>query len=266
MTGMLLTKDVEKIFRRDYLFSREDLIKSITMFIENIQLNTFPKLTPEALNNQIVLCEKFLKTIKESRLPVLTDLWNFYEYRFLVSGITLELCDGSDFEIEDDEIRTMNVSVEHELLNVECDFLSVDKFAELHNVDPKSVDKWIHHGKLRYAKKVGQEWLIPNTQDKPNRCFKSVEYVIKHDEQINNNKFPTLALAETVYIHQDFDDKNKYWARFYNFNSGFDCKLELTKDDVERLEFIIIESGKFEIEATVQYIPAIRDQEYISLP
>jgi excisionase family DNA binding protein len=195
MPGMPLTNDTEKIFRRDYLFSREDLIKSIIMFIENMRLNEFPKLSPIALNNQIKLCEKFLKTIEKCRLPVLTELWNFYEYRFLVDRITLELCDGSDFEIEDDEIHTMKVSVEHELLNIECDFLSVERFAEMHNVDSKTVEKWIHRGKLRYAKKVGDEWLIPNTQDKPGRWFQSVEYLIKPDEQINCNEFPTVSAA-----------------------------------------------------------------------
>jgi hypothetical protein len=162
------------------------------MFIENMRLNELPKLSPVALKNQIMLCEKFLKAIEKCRLPVLTEPWNFYEYRFLVSRISLELCDGSDFEIEDDEIHTMCVSVEHELMNIECDFLSIEKFAEMHDVDPKTVDKWIHRGKLRYAKKVGDEWRIPNTQDKPGRGFDSVEYVLKPDEQINSIEFPTL--------------------------------------------------------------------------
>ncbi len=109
----------------------------------------------------------------------------------------------------------------------------------------------------------GHLWLIPNTQDKPGRGFDNVEYVLKPDEQINSNEFPTLALAETVYIHQDFDDKKKYWAHFHNFDSGFDCNLDLTKDDVERLEFIIIETGKFEIEAMVQFNPFIREIEMV---
>jgi hypothetical protein len=251
--------DFEKIFRRDYLFSREDLIKSITQFIENMRLNELPRLSPIALKNQILLCEIFLKAVEKCRLPVLTEPWNFYEYRFRVSNITLELCDGSDFEIENDEIHTMSVSVEHELLNIECDYVTVEKYAEMHSVNLATVEKWIQRGKLRYARKVEQEWLIPNAQDKPGRGFDSVEYLIKQNEVIRNNEFPTLALAQTVYVYQDFDDKKKYWAHFRNFGSGYDCKLELSKDDVERLEFIIIESGKFEIEATVQYVPHIRE-------
>jgi hypothetical protein len=251
--------DFEKIFRRDYLFSREDLIKSITLFIENMRLNELPRLSPIALKNQIMLCEKFLKAVEKCRLPVLTEAWNFYEYRFRVSNITLELCDGSDFEIENDEISTMKIEDMQELMKIECDFLPLSKFAEMHNVDPKTVDKWIHRGKLRYARKVEQEWLIPNTQDKPGRDYNSVEYLIKPNEKISNYEFPTLALAQTVYIYQDFDDKKNYGAHFRNFSSGYNCELELTKDDVERLEFILIESGKYEVEDTIQFIPNIRE-------
>jgi len=131
----------------------------------------------------------------------------------------------------------------------------------MHDVDPKTVDKWIHRGKLRYAKKVGDEWLIPNTQDKPGRGFDSVEYVLKPDEQINSIEFPTLALAQTIFIYQDLDDKKKYGTHFRNSISRYDCRLELNKVDVERLEFILIESGKFEIEAMVQFNPYIREDD-----
>lgn len=259
MTEILLAKEEEKIFRQNYLFSREDIIKSVNMFVEHFRLNEYPKCSPVALDNRLKLCEKFLDTIEKCRLPVLTQLWDFYEYHFLVSSITLELCDASDIEIENDQISTMKVTVEHLLLNIECDFLPIEKFAEMHHINSSTVDQWIRRGKLRYAKKVGQDWLIPNTEDKPGRRFENVEYVVKKDKQINCVEFPTLALAETVYIYQDDDDKKKYYALFNNFKSGYNCKLELTKDDIERLEYIIIESGKVEIEAPIQYVPFIRE-------
>jgi hypothetical protein len=69
-----------------------------------------------------------------------------------------------------------------------------------------------------------------------------------------------LALAQTIFIYQDLDDKKKYGAHFRNFSSGYDCRLDLNKDDVERLEYILIESGKFEIESMVQFNPYIREE------
>lgn len=184
----------------------------------------------------------------------------FLRIQLLVNRITLELCDASEIEIENDEISSMTSTVEHTLLNVECNYLSVEKFAEMHNVDSSKVDQWIHRGKLRYAKKTGQGWLIPDTEDKPGRRFREVRYLVIKDNQINSNEFPTLALAETIYIYQDTDDRKKYFALFHNFKTEYMCKLELTKDDVERLEYIIIESGKAEIEGDVQFVPNIRDE------
>ena len=259
MLEIMLAKDDERIFRKSHLFSREDVIKSFRMFIDHFRLNEYPKSSPEALLNRLKLCERFLDTLERCRLPVLTELWNFYEYSFLVNRIMLELCDASEIEIENDEISSMISTVEHTLLNVECNYLSVEKFAEMHNVDSSKVNQWIHRGKLRYAKKTGQEWLVPDTEDKPGRRFEEVRYLVMRDEQIISDEFPTLTLAETVYIYQDTDDRKKYIAFFLNYKTDYRCKLELTKIDVERLEYIIIESGKAKIEGDVQYVPNIHE-------
>lgn len=82
MPGIMLSKDDERIFRKSYLFSREDVIKSFRMFIEHFRLNEYPKSSPETLINRLKLCERFLDTLERCRLPVLTELWNFYEYSF----------------------------------------------------------------------------------------------------------------------------------------------------------------------------------------
>ena len=255
---MLIGKEEEKIFRQNYLFTREDLIKSFKLFIEHIEQNEHPKCSPAALKNRLKLCKRFLQTLEKCKLPDLTQLWNFYEYQFLVSNITLELCDASDIEVENDEIKTMTVTVEHLLLDIETELLSAEKFAELHQVNVNIVLQWINRGKLRRTRKVDQEWLIPDTEDRPGRTFEAVEYIVKKDCQIKSNEFPTLALAETVFIYQDDDDKKKYYAIFKNFTSDYRCKIDLNKNDVEQLEYILIESGKTEIEDTIQFVPDIR--------
>lgn len=256
MLGML-GKEEEKIFRKSYLFSREDLIKSFKLFTENVKQNKYPKCSPVALKNRLKLCNRFLETLEKCKLPELTELWNFYEYQFLISNITLELCDASDIEVENDEISTMTSTVEHLLLDIEADLLSVEKYAELHQVRVNIVLQWINRGKLRRARKINNEWLIPDTEDRPGRTYEAVEYCIKKDGQIKSNEFPTLALAESVFIYQDDDDKKKYYAIFKNFTTDYRCKLDLNKTEVERLEYILIESGKVEIEDTIQFVPNI---------
>lgn len=249
----------EKRFRDEHLFSVDDIIKSFEMFIEHVRLNEFNKCSPTALKNRLKLCEKFLDTLQRCKLPVLTQLYDFYQYSFQVSRIALELCDASEFDIVDDEIN-MTYTVEHTLLNIECEYLTIDQFANLHEVDAKTVNQWISRGKLRYAKKAGQDWLIPETEDKPSRRYKNVHYLVKFDKQITSNDFPTLALVDSVFIHQDDTDKKKYTASFMNYKSGYRSLIDLSKDEAERLEFIIIESGKAEIGSAIQYVPYIRDE------
>lgn len=58
MTGMLLWKEEEKIFRDNYLFTREDLIKSFKMYIEHIEQNEHPKCSFAAQNMNIFSFEK----------------------------------------------------------------------------------------------------------------------------------------------------------------------------------------------------------------
>ena len=147
----MLFRSKKKLFRDNYLFSREDILKSFEMYIENEKLNEYPKCSPAAHRNRIKLCENFFDTVRKCKLPVLTELWNFYEYRFLVDSITLELCDASEIEIVNDEIGTVTSTLEHTLLNIECEYYTVAQFADIHNVDARVVNNWISRGKLRHA-------------------------------------------------------------------------------------------------------------------
>jgi hypothetical protein len=43
----------ERLFRDNYLFSREDIIKSFETFMEHEKLNEYPKCPPNVLKNRI---------------------------------------------------------------------------------------------------------------------------------------------------------------------------------------------------------------------
>ncbi|HPR94455.1 MAG TPA: helix-turn-helix domain-containing protein [Syntrophomonadaceae bacterium] len=99
----------------------------------------------------------------------------------------------------------MTSTVEHTLITVECDYLTVEKYAAMHNVEPVTVRQWIRRGKLRHAKKNGRDWLIPDTEDKPRRGFTSVQYVVENGEHIESDEFPLLAVSESIFIVQNED-------------------------------------------------------------
>ena len=118
------------------------------------------------------------------------------------------------------------------------------RYAAMLGVEPVTVRQWIRRGKLRYAKKIGRDWLIPDTEDKPQRGFTSVRYLIENGVQIESDEFPLLATCETVFILQEQDNKRKFECYLNNYKTKFRSKIELTRSEVERLEHTIIESGK----------------------
>jgi len=250
----------EELFRRDYLFSHEDVLKSLELFIEHEKANVDPEYSANVLKNRIKLCEKFYTAVKKCKLPVLTDLWWYYDYQFLGEHMELNLCQADDIEIEDDHISTMTVTVEHTLIRIECDYLSVEQYASMLGVEAVTVRQWIRRGKLRYAKKVGRDWLIPNIEDKPQRGFSSVQYIVEEGSEITSEEFPLLSASDTITILQDQDQKSIFNCYLDNYKTKFRSKLELTRSEVERLEHTIIESGKARVEDSVQYIPNIRGE------
>jgi excisionase family DNA binding protein len=170
----------------------------------------------------------------------------------------LNLCHADEIEIENNEITGMTSSVEHTLITVECDYLTVEEFAAMHDVQHVTVRQWIRRGKLRHAKKIGRDWLIPDTEEKPQRGFTSVQYVVENETKIESYEFPLLAICESIFILQDQDNKNKFICYLDNYKTKFNSKLELTRSEVERLEHTIIESGKARIVNNLQYIPYIK--------
>ncbi|GAB6172962.1 hypothetical protein JCM15765_24400 [Paradesulfitobacterium aromaticivorans] len=251
----------EKLFRENYLFTREDILKSLELFVEHERLNEEPAYSNEVVKNRVKLCEKFIAAVKKCKLPVLTELWWYYEYQFLGNRMELNLCQADDIEVENNEISSMTSTVEHTLITVECDYLTVEQYASMLGIEPVTVRQWIRRGKLRHAKKNGRDWLIPNTEDKPHRGFTSVQYIVEKDAQIESDEFPLLSACDSITILQDQNKKSQFICYLNNYKTKFHSVLELTRSEVERLEHTIIESGKARVEGNIQYVPYIRYTE-----
>lgn len=251
----------EKLFRENWLFTREDVLKSLELYIEHEKMNGESGYSSEFVRNKVKLCEKFIAAVKKCKLPVLTELWWFYEYQFLGNSMELHLSQAEEIEVENDEIKSMTKTVEHTLIKVECDYLTVEQYASMLGIEPVTVRQWIRRGKLRYAKKYGRDWLIPNIEDKPRRGFTCVQYIVENDAQIESDEFPLLATCDSIDILQDRDNKGKFVCYLNNYKTKFHSELELTRSEVERLEHTIIESGKARVGENIQYVPYIRELE-----
>lgn len=247
--------ETEKVFREFSLFTREEILKSLELFIEHEKTSDEMSYTPAVKKNRVRLCEKFYKTVKKAKVPALTELWWFYEYQLNDNGIELELCQASDVTVEDDNIKLMTSTVEQVLISIESEYLTLEKYADMLEVDASTVMQWIRRGKMRFARKNGQQWMIPNTQDKPQRGFDSVQYTIDEGKVISSNEFPLLAASDSISIIQDTKKKGKYICYFRNYKTDFRSHLELTRNEVADLEYTIIESGKAKIGDGIQYVP-----------
>ncbi|MFZ5645382.1 MAG: hypothetical protein ACOY46_17565 [Bacillota bacterium] len=88
----------EELFREDYLFTREDILKSLELFIEHEKLNEENLYSDEVVKNRVKLCEKFIKSVRKCKLPVLTELRWYYEYEFLGNSMELNLCQADEIK------------------------------------------------------------------------------------------------------------------------------------------------------------------------
>jgi excisionase family DNA binding protein len=251
--------NLEKAFRNSHLFTKEDLIESFELTKEHIEFDEENHYTQASIQKKLQLCNKFLTELQKCKLPKLAELWWFYDYEFTGDGIALKLCstEMDDIELEDDgkTISTMSFTEESILLKVECDYLTVDQFAEIQGVSPITVRQWIRRGKLRNAKKMGRDWLIPSLEDKPSRGYESVQYIFS--EPIEIHEFPLVAVSDSIFIYQDSDNRQIFHCIFDNFSKNFHQSIELSRKEVEMLELALISSGKVKVDSRVKYVPMI---------
>lgn len=200
----------EELFREDYLFTREDVLKSLELFMEHEKLNEENEYSNEVVKNRVKLCKKLIAAVKKCKLPVLTELWWYYEYQFLDNSMELNLCQADEIEVENDEISGMTSTVEHTLITVECDYLTVEQYAAMLGIEPVTIRQWIRRGKLRHAIKNGRDWLIPNTEDKPRRGFTSVQYLIEKEARIESDEFPLLSVCDSIVFGSSLELVNSY--------------------------------------------------------
>jgi excisionase family DNA binding protein len=252
--------DIIAAFYRHSLFSKEDLIKSFKMTMEFIEFDEDMKYTKMSRHNKLQLCKKFLAKLEKCRLPELAPSdWQFYDYEIFGDAIELNLCStDTDMELSEDgkDISMMNSTVESTLLRVESNYVSIEQFAEIQEVTPLTVRNWIRKGKLRYARLSGNgEWLIPSTEVKPSRAYDFVQWTLL--EPLKIDEFPLVAASEVISIHKDYENKSMYKCSFCHFQNKFLQDMELTRNNVEELEYALIASGKAKPSAPIRWVPLI---------
>lgn len=247
----------EIAFRRYYLFTKDELCQSINLMMDYYRYDDEIKYTEEMRQNILLTFEKFLLKVEKIKLPNLTELWKYYQYDITGDSVTLSLCDAKDIELDGDGcISSMSIENEHVLLTQKCDYLTIDEFAKVHNVTPGTVTQWIKRGKLKNAILLEGAWSIPSLEEKPERGYSYVQYLLKEDTHLSVEEYPLAALSESIFLYYD-NKKRCVVCSFSNWKTKLHEEMELEVREAERLEYELISSGKVKTDGRIQFVPTI---------
>lgn len=245
----------EEVFKKYKFFSKEDILSSLDKYMEFLSDDS-----DCSSKNHYSLCKKLYEKIKSTKLPKVTDPWWSYSYLDTGVGYSLVLSYTEDLELSKDESEIDNETIGDELtiLNVECEFLSVDEFAKLHGVTNVTVRQWIRRGKLRNSKKIGGEWLIPDISTKPKlRGFEDVVYSFEEDDKPIIEQYPMIQFCDMLYIFQNSENKKVFDCFFTGYKSNYRYELQITRAEVEELELALLASGKAKVcETPCMFVPS----------
>ena len=256
-------------FNAQMLLSKREVIESVEDFITYYRQADNEECFSENRRKVLLeMCEKFLEKLQSCTIPTLVKPWYCYEYHVTNDSIILELVKYSDvFFNEDGMLSSSTSSPEYTLAEVKCDYLAVEQYAALYAVTVTTVRQWIRRGKLRTAKKVGREWQIPALADTPKRGFEPATYYWEELPEDIKKAFPFLSATECVFITQDKHDK-KIFPAITGWPSSEDRqKLELTVQQRERLELMLIAADEVSVEEiNVFFLPKKRSSSLPLLP
>ena len=129
---------------------------------------------------------------------------------------------------------------EYTLFTLFSKYLTVDEYARISGVGVGTVRQWIRRGKIRTAKKYGNEWRISELSDPPQRGYTDVVYGWEEPLTSVPEEFRYLEGHSSVFIHQE-EDKKVFQAVLFNEDSPLPGNiLHLSTPERERLEVYLI--------------------------
>lgn len=241
-----------EVFRNEHCLNKEELQRATEQLIEHYATCDRYKFGFSDAYRQCVLalCNRFKNTLNDYPIPPLTENWWFYEIEILNDSIDLTVLSCSDYELDENgNEQSMTLHEGFALISVKSDYLTVEQFAQVYGVTITTVDQWIRKGKLRTAKKVGNDWLVPAIADKPSRRFESADYSWEQLPVETQEQFPFLKDCNRINIFQDQSNKSQFicitGSRGKNISH---TKIILTVKEVEKLEFELISAGSVKVE------------------
>lgn len=230
------------MFKENHSFTKEEIQQQFDNFIKLNYIDSEDEIEDSYKQNMLKLFDKFKSALNNTHLPKITDDWWYYDFHIESDGIKLNLnfCDEFKIENEDEGLWSMTSIESLTLLDIKCDYLDVREFAEIYNVKDTTVRQWIRRGKIRTAKKVGRNWLIPSITQKPKRGFTNVGYGWRRLPESAEERFPFLIGYNGLYIFQNKENKSLYDVILGFPGEPNRAKITLSTAERESLELAFI--------------------------
>lgn len=214
-------------FENRFMITKKDVLKKIDAIVVeyDMLINN---------NNDINHSAAYYKICKEMFLDLRKQIIDkeiffkrdFWRYELVLGGnkLLLTYCYSPNYVYKETKVQIPPLSVEYyTLFRINCKLITINEFAKLYETNEVTVRQWIRRGKLKTAKKIGNEWRIPEYAEIDNRGDIRAIYEW-------NNKNATVFEGEYVYLNKydgvnikrNEDDYSKYLVEYFVKNPNGD--------------------------------------------
>jgi len=245
--------DRYEYFKEVHLMNKEDIVTDVDRTLDAILKNA--EKDPRHSYAYYATLRKLLEEFKTALgnivfMDKLDDGW-CYDWGVSYSGADLQLVHYKLYEGYPEDPSLIEFDQLFTLFTVPTKLLTVDEYALLHGVEVVTVRQWIRRGKIRTAKKYGNEWRIPALTDTPKRGYTSAFYEWSNTLTGLPNGLEYLNdYCEACFL-QDDEDKRLFYVRLYDKKAENGVMsaakvLECTAAERERIELAIISQPSVE--------------------
>ena len=196
------------------------------------------------------LFEKLIAGIEG--LVLFDNLEDCWAYTFYINSegasVILEHISYATFT-ENGENTSFLTNTEFEILKIPCRMLTVEEYARVYNVEQGTVRQWIRRGKVRTAKKYGNEWRISEFTETPQRGYTSVTYEWDEDLKEIPEDYDFLSNKGSLDIVQDERDPKIYHV-IVTHGKNFGKDRSISAKEREKLEPYLISNP------LIRYVPS----------
>lgn len=228
-------------FNEKHIRSKEQLIGEMEFHRDQMKREA-EKDREHTVAYYLVLIRLFDSLIeKTGKTKLFDELEDWWAYAYSISSdggkVELQYYKSVHYDSEGEDLLGY-IAQSFVVVNVPCRLLTVEEYAQLYRVETGTVRQWIRRGKIRTAKKFGNEWRIPELTDVPQRGYRAGTYIWSEELKDVPEAYEYLRQPGTATLHQDPDNPNLFHATIGR-KSGYQV-VDLTTQEREKLELFLI--------------------------